>query len=251
MVRSPRRARSPRPALCGRWDRLRSSDVSRKHGADLGLGYRAPRHLRLAAEPPHVLLSGDLAHVIFHGVTGHHGLAELGLVDGQEVNLLVSTAAELRQHANSACSLRHALDQQHARKYRVAGKMPGELRLVEGDVLDAYGRFIAADLDNAIHHQKRIAMRQGFEDHRDVGILEHGRWQVHHACPRLRAYLPVRQTKAHSDRMIGSLAPARGVTQGIALDQDRWRRLRTSSVRCERWYQNFPPPPNRKRWVLS
>ena len=50
-------------------------------------------------------------------------------------------------NAEHAAGLRHALDHQHAGEYRIAGKMALEMRLVEGDVLDADAGFVAADID--------------------------------------------------------------------------------------------------------
>ena len=38
--------------------------------------------------------------------------------------------------------------------------MTEKLRLVDGDVLDADAAFVAADVDNAVNHDERIAMRQ-------------------------------------------------------------------------------------------
>ena len=49
---------------------------------------------------------------------------------------------------------------QHARHDRRAGEMAREMRLVEGDVLDADGRLVAVDIDDPVDQQERIAMRQ-------------------------------------------------------------------------------------------
>ena len=57
----------------------------------------------------------------------------------------------------------------------LAGKWPMELRLVEGDVLDADRRLVAVDLDDAVDHQERIAVRQQLQDLLDVGRLERRR----------------------------------------------------------------------------
>src|SRR5262249_28527379 len=97
--------------------------------------------------------------VVFDRIARHHRLAELRLVDGEEKDLLWMVAAHLRQHADRTGRLRHALDQQHAGKHRIAGEMPDELWLVDGDVLDSNGGFVTPDVDDAIDHQKRIAMR--------------------------------------------------------------------------------------------
>ena len=104
-------------------------------------------------------------HVVLEHVARHDRLAELGLVDGQEVDerrLLLS--ARHRADAERARGLRHALEHQHARHHRIVGKMAEELRLVGGDVLDADAVFVAADLDDAVDQQERIAVRQRGED---------------------------------------------------------------------------------------
>src|SRR6476659_879988 len=158
--------------------------TSRNHGADFGLGDRLPRDLRLAPKPPHVLFSSALFHVVLDRVARYHWLAELGLVDRHEIDVLWMITAHLRENADRASRLRHALDQQNAGKNRVAGKMPEELRLVHGDILDADRGVVTAHFDDAVDHEKWIAMRQCFEDRRDIGRLE-GRRRLTHRL-RLR-----------------------------------------------------------------
>ncbi len=70
----------------------------------------------------------------------------------------------LSMHADRAGRLRHALDQQDAGKDRPRREMARELRLVEGDVLDADAGLVAVDLDDPVDEQKRIAVRQQLED---------------------------------------------------------------------------------------
>ena len=115
----------------------------------------------------------DLGHVVAHHVARHDGLAELALVDGHEED----RAWPRRRRAwcataDRARRLRHALDQQHAGKDRLAGEMPGELRLVERDVLDADAGVVAVDLDDAVDQQERVAVRQQLQDLLDVGRAE-------------------------------------------------------------------------------
>src|SRR4029079_8849508 len=57
-----------------------------------------------------------------------------------------------------------------------------ELRLVERDVLDADGEFVAADLRDTVDHQEWIAMRQRLQDLRDCHRLN-GFRLVHRASP--------------------------------------------------------------------
>src|SRR5262249_19721814 len=130
--------------------------------ADFGLGNRLSGDLRLAAEPPHVLFPRDLADVELDGVARHYGLAELGLVDGEEINVLGMIAPHLRQHADGARGLRDPLDEQYARKAGIPGEVPRKLWFVDGDILAAPGAFIAAHLDDGIAQEKGVAMRQLF-----------------------------------------------------------------------------------------
>src|SRR5438874_2040262 len=122
--------------------------TSRNHGTDFGLGDRLSGDLCLAVKPPHVLFPGDLFHVVLDRVARHHRLAELGLVDRQKIDVLWMIAAHLREHADCAGRLRHALDQQYAGKDRVTRKVPKKLRFVHGDILDADSGFVTAHFDD-------------------------------------------------------------------------------------------------------
>src|SRR5205807_3668302 len=66
-----------------------------------------------------------------------------------------------------ARGLRHGLHDQHAGHHRKIGKMALEKRLVIGDVLDA-DYALRLQLDDAIHQQERVAMRQYPADLVDV-----------------------------------------------------------------------------------
>ena len=134
------------------------------HGAELGLGHDLAADLGFAAEPPHVLAPLDPGHVVLEHVARHDGLAEFGLVDGQEVDERRLGLSRHRADAKRAGGLRHALQHQHARHHRIVGKMAEELRLVGGDVLDADAVFVAADFDDAVDQQERIAVRKRGED---------------------------------------------------------------------------------------
>ena len=50
-----------------------------------------------------------------------------------------------RMRQSTPAGLRHALDHQHAGENRIAGKMPLELRLIDGHVLDADAGFITVE----------------------------------------------------------------------------------------------------------
>src|SRR4029450_9684906 len=64
-------------------------------------------------------------------------------------------------------------------EYRVSGKVALEMRLVDRHVLDANAMLVAPDIDHPIDHQKRITVRQHFQDDRDVGRLERCHDLVH------------------------------------------------------------------------
>src|SRR5207247_9675837 len=101
---------------------------------------------------------GDLVDVVLDRVPGHHRLAELGLVDRQKIDVLWMVAAHLRQHADRTGRLRHALDQQHAGKDRIAREVPEELWLVDSDVLESDGVFVTLHVDDAIDNLARVAI---------------------------------------------------------------------------------------------
>src|SRR5262249_20406311 len=121
--------------------------------------------------PPHVPFSRFLGHVIFDRIAGDHRLAEFRAIDGEEKDRLVGGQV-LADAADDAGGLRHAFDHEHAREHWIAGKVPHELRLVRGDVLDSNSALIAADLYDPIDHQKRIAMRQRLEDGGEIRYFE-------------------------------------------------------------------------------
>ena len=128
------------------------------HGADLGFGDQFSRNLGLAAEPPHGPALGNLGHVIFDGVARNHGLAKLRLVDRHEIDELRFAGEVFCEDADRARGLRHAFDEENAGEYRIARKVSLKLRLVGGDVLDADGGLITADVDDPIHQQERITV---------------------------------------------------------------------------------------------
>ncbi len=84
------------------------------------------------------LLLSDMHH---HDVAGGHGLAKARLVDAHEVDQLALKLLAQGLDDENSRRLRHGLDDQHARHDRVARKVPLELRLVDGDVLDSDGTF--------------------------------------------------------------------------------------------------------------
>src|SRR6516165_12798017 len=105
----------------------------------------------------------DLGHVILDPVTRHHRLEKPRLVDRQEIDERFLNGAQ-RFEAEHTGGLCHALDEKHAGKHRVAGKVAEKVRLVDGDVLNTDHRLVATQFDDAVHHQERIAVRQRLED---------------------------------------------------------------------------------------
>src|SRR5882672_7277354 len=61
--------------------------------------------------------------------------------------------------------------------------MPHELRLVDRDVLDSDAALVATDIDDAVDHQKRIAVRQRLENGGNIGRLECGPGDSHFPHP--------------------------------------------------------------------
>src|SRR5262249_48330251 len=74
--------------------------------------------------------------------------------------------------AQNARGLRHAFNQQHSRHDRVVGEVAEKMRLVERHVFDSDAVILAANIDDAIDHDKGIAMRQQPQDFADIGDLD-------------------------------------------------------------------------------
>ena len=108
----------------------------------------------------------SLRHVVLDDVAGHDGLAELALSIGHEEHLLRPLLSrpsfERTQIAPAVCAMPSI--REHAREHRPRREMAHELRLVEGDVLDADAGAVAVDLDDAVDEQERIAVRQQLHD---------------------------------------------------------------------------------------
>ena len=103
-------------------------------------------------------------HVVLERVARHHRLAKFRLVDGQEIDLLRSCRPDRRrmQSAPAVCAMPSITSTPGITG--CSGKMPEKLRLVDGHVLDADARLVAADVDDAVDHQERIAVRQQPQD---------------------------------------------------------------------------------------
>ena len=101
-------------------------------------------------------------------IARHDWLAKPGFVDPREINKLRLLAARMRVDAQNPRGLSHALDQKNPRHDRALREMSLELRLIDADILDADAGFLAPRLDHPVDHQKRIAVRQGFQQAQNV-----------------------------------------------------------------------------------
>src|SRR5262245_55001260 len=70
---------------------------------------------------------------------------------------MASTQRTKRQHP---CHLSHRLQDQHRWHDVPLRNMPPEKRFVRGDMFQPNGAFIWVELDDAVHEEKRIAMRE-------------------------------------------------------------------------------------------
>src|SRR6202035_2627445 len=95
-------------------------------------------------------------------------LTKPGLVDTREVNKRRLSAGRMRVDAQNPGGLGHALDQKNAGHDWALREVPLKLRLVDADILDADAGFVASRLDDAVDHQKWIAVRQGFQQAQNV-----------------------------------------------------------------------------------
>ena len=69
----------------------------------------------------------------------------------------------------------------------MSGEMPLKERLVDRDVLQPDDALAVLDLENAIHQQERIAVRQDFHDLFDLDhrrLLRNRRFHGAHQCDR-------------------------------------------------------------------
>src|SRR5215468_1160295 len=135
---------------------------------EFAFGYDPTGNSGFAAVPPHVLAPCGLGHVVFNGISRIDRLAELRLVDREEIRGDCRSLSANHLYADNAGGLGHAFDQQHAGKYRVARKVALELRLVRGYVLDSNCEVVTPNGDDAIDHQERVSMRNGTQDSRNI-----------------------------------------------------------------------------------
>ena len=111
---------------------------------------------------------------------GPDGRAQFGIVDrlvdaGEVENVAALRADAGVQHRQQAAGLCQCFEHQHARHGWHQREVSHEERLVEGDVLDRRQRLALFIVVDAIHQQKRVAMRQQPHDIANVegGALVH------------------------------------------------------------------------------
>src|SRR5262249_24135877 len=68
--------------------------------------------------------------------------------------------------------------------HRIVRKVSLELRLVGSDIFDSDGEVVTPDGDDAVHHQERVAMRNGAQDTRNVDRFKRAANFVHFLRPR-------------------------------------------------------------------
>ncbi len=104
-------------------------------------------------------------------IAGHDRTAKARLVDADEVHAGIGVGdhvgADVGQQPRH---LRERFDDEHARHHRPAGKVTGEVRLVEADVLQRADALAAHALEHPIHQQERIAVRQPLHDAADIEL---------------------------------------------------------------------------------
>ena len=124
----------------------------------------------------------DLVDVIGDSVAWHRRFAKFSFVDREKIeHRAVARGLVHLTQAQHTRGLRHALDQEHARHHRVVGKMTEEMRLVESDVFDPDAVILAANVDDAVDHDKGVAMRKEPQDLPDIGALK--RLAAHSSVP--------------------------------------------------------------------
>ena len=97
---------------------------------------------------------------------GSHLAAEPHAVDAAEQRELAGVA-RLEQHRDGA-DLGERLDHQHAGQRRPAREVPGEERLVAGEVPAAGGRLAGHDLDELVDEEERRPVREDVDRRRQA-----------------------------------------------------------------------------------
>src|SRR5690606_37101821 len=97
-----------------------------------------------------------------------HRRTELGLLNRHEIDELARAGELERLHRQDARSLGQGFDLQHARHDRPTREVTLEELLVEADRLDCMNLLVDAQVDYLVDEEKRVTVRKGLEDLRDV-----------------------------------------------------------------------------------
>jgi glutamate carboxypeptidase len=108
-------------------------------------------------------------------IAGNHRAPEPGAVNPREQDQFAIPVFHFREQEH-ATRLRHGFDHQHPRHDRSAGKVSGEKRLIDGDILDRHNPLSALKFEHAIDQQKRKPVRQNMQDAVDVQGALCRRW---------------------------------------------------------------------------
>ena len=120
----------------------------------------------------------NLGQPVLEGVAGHHRLAKFSTVNRHEIDY----AGHIRlagMQTNRPGSLRHTLDDQDTGHDRPTGEMTCKKGFVDCHILYTGGGVVSVNIDDAINQQKRIPMRQKFENLANVDRFENWRFIPH------------------------------------------------------------------------
>ena len=96
-------------------------------------------------------------------VTRNDRMMKTGLGLGQIIDHVLSLQIFAEVKINTA-GLGHGFDDQDPWHHLFIGKMPAEIILIDGHVLDSHQLFVGPALQDAVNHQKGITMRNDFLD---------------------------------------------------------------------------------------
>ena len=92
-------------------------------------------------------------------IAGHHGTPESRAVDGHKKEQLIVAIRNIQQQQKPT-RLRHGLENKDARHDGLSRKMSLEVIFIYRNILDADDALEAFHLENCVHHEKWIAVRQ-------------------------------------------------------------------------------------------
>src|SRR5277367_1098633 len=137
---------------------------------------RPPARRRRAPPPASPQWSMKFQNFYFHAklIAGDYAAPKAHFVQSGQHEQACRVSADFVQREDCA-RLRQRFDDQHSRHHGMPRKVTGEVRFVEGDVLDRYDAALD-QLDDSIDEQERIAMGQQPQyalEIRDFRIFRH------------------------------------------------------------------------------